>query len=145
MQSKGGDFLKKFLKVFTLITFISIGLIVVLLLLFNRGMIEIKNLEISEINISKLHAQRYLGEYKNGRWEYSVEIILNNGRIEKVNILNDRCGPVQMEFYKEINEKIVDRVLNKQSLKVDIVTGATVNSKAFLKAIENALKKGGIE
>ncbi|MFZ5975458.1 MAG: FMN-binding protein [Bacillota bacterium] len=30
----------------------------------------------------------------------------------------------------------------RKTLQVDVLSGATVNSKAFLKAVENALMKG---
>ena len=36
-------------------------------------------------------------------------------------------------------EKITEDVIRKQSLQVDVVTGATASSKIILKAIENAL------
>lgn len=42
---------------------------------------------------------------------------------------------------KIINKIIINRVLEKQSLDVDVVTGAIATSKGILKAIENALKK----
>jgi uncharacterized protein with FMN-binding domain len=34
---------------------------------------------------------------------------------------------------------VARNVIDEQSLQVDAVTGATITSKAFLKAIENAL------
>ncbi len=39
-------------------------------------------------------------------------------------------------------EKIPDKVLEEQSLQVDIVSGATFSSKVILKAVEDALNKG---
>jgi len=36
-------------------------------------------------------------------------------------------------------ELITDMVIDSQSLKVDVVSGATYSSKIILKAIENAL------
>ena len=39
----------------------------------------------------------------------------------------------------EITTELFDRVIQNQSLDVDIETGATVTSHAYLKAIENAL------
>ena len=39
-------------------------------------------------------------------------------------------------------ETIVDDVVDKQTLDVDTVSGATVSSKVILKSIENALLKG---
>jgi uncharacterized protein with FMN-binding domain len=38
-----------------------------------------------------------------------------------------------------LEKELTDRIIASQSLDVDINTGATVNSKAFLKAVEAAL------
>ena len=40
----------------------------------------------------------------------------------------------------EVTKTLFDRVIQNQSLDVDIETGATVTSHAYLKAIENAVK-----
>ena len=39
-------------------------------------------------------------------------------------------------------EKIVNEVVNKQSLDVDLVSGATISSKVIIKSVENALSNG---
>lgn len=41
----------------------------------------------------------------------------------------------------EIAENIINKVIESQSIDIDVVSGTTVTSKAYLKAIENALKK----
>jgi len=38
-----------------------------------------------------------------------------------------------------LEQELTDRIIASQSLDVDINTGATVNSNAFLKAVESAL------
>lgn len=37
-------------------------------------------------------------------------------------------------------ESIVDKIIEKQSLEVDAVSGATLSSKCILKAVENAVE-----
>jgi uncharacterized protein with FMN-binding domain len=37
--------------------------------------------------------------------------------------------------------KLFDRVIEAQSLQVDAISGATLTSKAYLKAVENALEQ----
>ncbi len=39
----------------------------------------------------------------------------------------------------EVSLKLFEEVKTEQSLQVDTVSGATVSTKAYLKAIENAL------
>lgn len=56
-------------------------------------------------------------------------------------IFIQKSGFIDMSLYREVNESIISRVVENQSLKVDVVTGATITSKALLRAIENALEK----
>ena len=39
----------------------------------------------------------------------------------------------------DVEDELINNVIKNQSLDVDVVSGATVSSKAILKAIENAL------
>ena len=41
----------------------------------------------------------------------------------------------------KVKNRIIDEVLQRQSTKVDLVTGATESSRGLLEAIENARKK----
>ena len=41
----------------------------------------------------------------------------------------------------EWTKELFDKIIQKQNTEVDIVSGATVTSKAYMKSIENALKK----
>ena len=41
--------------------------------------------------------------------------------------------------------EVVPLMMKKQSPKVDVVTGATVTSKALMKCVEKALNKGCVE
>jgi uncharacterized protein with FMN-binding domain len=37
-------------------------------------------------------------------------------------------------------KQLFDKVIEKQNTDVDVISGATITSKAYLKSIENALK-----
>ena len=39
----------------------------------------------------------------------------------------------------EVTQELFDNVIAAQSIDVDVLSGATVTSKAYLKSIENAL------
>ena len=58
--------------------------------------------------------------------------------IETINILEKGTT----KYAQKAVVGIEKNVMEAQSLKVDVVTGATTTSKALLKALENALKKG---
>ena len=59
---------------------------------------------------------------------------VNNGLLEKIEVLKN----VNNEYSLKA-EAVLDRVIADQSLKVDVISGATTTSKALLKALENAL------
>lgn len=100
------------------------------------GKEETLNLAITDIDVSRIPDGTYTGSYNKGRFSYKVEVVIKNNRIESVNILDKPI--VSLE---DIPKKVIDRVLERQSLNVDVVTGATATSKAILKAIENAISK----
>lgn len=100
------------------------------------GKEETLNLAITDIDVSRIPDGTYTGSYNKGRFSYKVEVVIKNNRIESVNILDK-----PIVFLEDIPKKVIDRVLERQSLNVDVVTGATATSKAILKAIENAISK----
>ena len=100
----------------------------------SRGLDEGKQVTINEVDLSKFDDGVYSGDYHHGRWANQVEIRLENHEIVEIK-------HIEGFNHKEAMETIHERVLEDQSLLVDVVSGATVSSKAYLKAIENALMK----
>lgn len=133
--------MKRFFKIFIVVMICILVFATLFMLIFNRGMNQIKKIEIKDIDLSQIKDGEYLGQYANGRWQYVVGVIVSGGKIKSIEILNEKSGFVDMNMYKQVNDEVISRVLKNQSLKVDVVTGATVNTKALLKALENALAK----
>jgi uncharacterized protein with FMN-binding domain len=86
-----------------------------------------------------------LGAVRDGTYEGSqdftmvtadVRVTVAGGRITDIALLKHTHGP------KHGADAITARVIEKQSLEVDAVSGSTYSSKVVLKAIETALKKG---
>ena len=65
----------------------------------------------------------------------TLDVIIQNSNITKIVIVKHFCSPIGKKA-----EKITDRIIERQSLDVDVVSGATGSSKAILKAVENALQ-----
>ena len=65
----------------------------------------------------------------------TLDVIVQNSRITKIEIVKHVSSPIGKKA-----EKIIDKVIENQSLDVDVVSGATGSSKAILKAVENALQ-----
>ena len=76
----------------------------------------------------------YTGGYDGGLVKATVSVTLAAGRIASIRILKHDCSPIGKK-----GEAVVDRVVQRQTLQVDVVSGATGSSKVLLKAIEAAL------
>jgi uncharacterized protein with FMN-binding domain len=65
-----------------------------------------------------------------------VRTVVSGGRIASIDLLKHFNGQGKPA------EAIIPRVIESQSLGIDVVAGATYSSYAILKAIEDALSKG---
>ena len=122
---------------------IVLGIIIVLIFIIfcagfylTRGLETGEKLVINPISISEQPDGVYEGSYSGGRWSNRVAVTIEAGKITEITILKS----VLIEK-PEITSKLIASVLAKQDIALDGVTGATVTSKAYLKAIEGALKK----
>lgn len=101
-----------------------------------RGLEAGEALEINPVNLSELSDGTYNGEYKGGRWTNEVNVTVKDHKITGIEIVKDVLFP-KPEFTAEL----VDKVLEKQSPKIDAISGSTVTCKAYLKSMDNALNK----
>jgi uncharacterized protein with FMN-binding domain len=77
----------------------------------------------------------YEGAYRVFPVKVRLRVTIAAGRIENIELLEHFNGKGTAA------EALIPRVIERQSLDVDIVSGATYSSKAILKAIENALSR----
>lgn len=117
---------------------IGIAVLIVLLggLVFfmTQGMSEVMALTIHDVDFTQIADGEYDGKYCKRRWCYDVKVVVKGNRIEDIKILNQN-----FKAYQGLNTELTKRIIEQQRIAVDAVAGATVNSKAFLKAVENAL------
>jgi uncharacterized protein with FMN-binding domain len=97
---------------------------------------EISGLKIENIDLSKVKDGEYTGKLKVFVVSSEVKVTVQNKKIIKIDIIKHMHG----KGYGA--DKITEKIIEKQSLEVDAITGATGSSKVMLKAIENALKEG---
>jgi uncharacterized protein with FMN-binding domain len=90
--------------------------------------------DIESVDLKNVQDGIYSGEYESGV-KARVQVSVSNNKIKEVKILEHKT-----QLGKRA-EKIVDDVVEKQSLNVDAITGATMSSVVILKALEVALKK----
>ena len=91
---------------------------------------------IDEIEFASVLDGSYVGSYQEGRWKNTVEVTIENGQVTEVIVLDD------MTFQDDLLRTLIfERVKQASRLdEVDTVSGGTVSSIAYLKAIEDALK-----
>ena len=88
---------------------------------------------ISNVDLSKVADGIYTGNYKVFPVIAEVKVIVKNHEITGIELLKHKSGrgaPAEI---------IPGKVVEAQTLEVDVVSGATYSSKVILKAIENAL------
>jgi len=105
---------------------------------------EAQNVIIENIDFTKLNVGEYTGYYAGGMYgwrENECRILieeLNNdtNRVVTIELISSKA-----DYTKQFLDTLYNRVIAKQSLQVDVVSGATLDSKSCLKAVENALIK----
>jgi uncharacterized protein with FMN-binding domain len=95
---------------------------------------EVRTMEIKRININEINDGIYQGEFNYNKLNHKVEVIISNSRINKINVLI--CPDSK---YTTRAKDVFTRIIDEQTLQVDVISGATTSSKAYLKAIQNAL------
>jgi uncharacterized protein with FMN-binding domain len=99
-----------------------------------RGLNEIQEMTLNGINLSNISDGSYYGSYVSGRWTNTLEVHVEGGRISKINVFEN------VRFVQDgVSDALFSKVVSAQDTRVDTVSGATITSKAYLKAIENAL------
>lgn len=99
-----------------------------------RGLNEGKNIRINGIDVSNLNDGIYNGKYKAGRWTNELNITVKDHKIIKIDIKDDVTFP-----NTDVSNELFSKVIGKQNTTVDVISEATVTSKAYLKSIEDAL------
>jgi len=92
---------------------------------------------INDIDITALEDGVYRGTFEGYRWSNTVEVTVEEQRITGITVVEEH------PFYRqELVDELKERIIEQQTPQVAVVSGATVSSKAFLKAVENALQGG---
>lgn len=108
---------------------------------------ELKSLVIGKVDFTQLRDGTYIGEYagtKGSSRNATVKVTISGGEITAITILKgalDKEGnPVKLKDGMTMND-LFQKVKDDKTLQVDTISGATLTSKAHLKALENALKQ----
>ena len=128
--------MKMFLKILLVVFILFVLIIAGGTFYITRGLDAGAKVEVAAVNVSGLEDGIYKGRYTAGRWTNEVNVTVKDHRITKIDIAEDVTFP-----RPEWTEQMIKKVLDRQNTDVDLISGATVTNKAYLKAIENALNK----
>ena len=95
---------------------------------------KMKALTVADIDFSKIGDGIYNGSYETAVGSAEVSVTIADGILRDINIVSVEEGK------EELSRTVANRVLKKQSLQVDAVSGASGSTKGLRKAIEEALQ-----
>ncbi|MNC17787.1 FMN-binding domain protein [compost metagenome] len=146
---------KRTFKIWAIIIFIMLGVITLIILggmlLSAPGRREVQQLTIEDVDFKTLRNGTYVGQFTGTKDHFrdtKVQVTVTAGQISDIQILKgalDKNGePLELKSGLSIAD-LFNHVIKSQSLQVDVISGATLTSKAHLKALENALKQAQTE
>ena len=99
---------------------------------------EARSLPLEAVDFSKLRDGTYQGAYAGGMYKWRAnecQVTVASGKVSAIQLVNSK-DPGGENTQDQV---LYDRVIQAQSLQVDTISGATLTSRAYLKAVENAL------
>ena len=90
------------------------------------------------MDFGKLNDGTYRGAYEGGMYKWRAnecQATVSSGKVTDIQL----AGSSDPGGKNTQHEALYDRVIQAQSLQVDTISGATLTSKAYLQAVENAL------
>lgn len=93
----------------------------------------LKKVKINEVDIAQVADGEYEGNAQIKPVSAKVNVRVEQGKIADIEIKDHMTG------LGKNGEKVVDQIINKQSLDVDAISGATQSSVTITKAVEDAL------
>jgi len=112
---------------------------------------EIATMSIGDVDFSTLQDGTYLGSFKGTKGslrDVTLEVTVSGGAVSDIRIIQgavDETGSMQeIKSGMSIADLFSD-ALQKETLQVDVISGATLTCKTHLKALEDALTQAQIE
>jgi len=99
---------------------------------------EARSLPLNAVDFSKLNDGTYHGAYEGGMYKWRAnecQVTVSSGKVTDIRLV----GSKDPGGKNTQHEALYDRAIQAQSLQVDTISGATLTSKAYLQAVENAL------
>ena len=95
-----------------------------------------KKANAGDIDLSKIKDGTYEGQANGYRGLVKVSVTVKDHKITAIKVLSNSDDAA---FLNRASVCVIKNILAKQSLKVDVVSGATYSSNGIIKAVKNAL------
>ena len=117
--------------------FSIVGIVVVLVMTTSCSSAKFSEIEAVLPDMQYKTDGTYRGSYdlSGTPVKVTLDVTVQRGTISEITIIEHFCSPIGKKA-----EKIVERIIEAQSLGIDAISGATASSKAILKAVEDALR-----
>lgn len=125
--------MKRIFKLIILIVLVMFVFIAGFTVITQNKLNKLVEMPISNVALETIDDGIYEGNYNVFPVTVKLNVTVKGHEITEILILEHINGQGGKA------EAIADQVIEKQSLQVDIVSGATYSSKVILKALENAL------
>lgn len=127
--------MKKALKIIGALVVLFIFVGIIMSFIFMTGLDKGQKAEVGILNLNTVVDGSYEGSYSLNRWSNTVKVTVKDHKMTDIVILKDVVFKLDA-----VTKEVFSEVLRKQSLDIEIQSGATVTAKAYLKSIEAALK-----
>jgi len=97
------------------------------------GLEQLSSMELATPNLAAIPDGRYVGSYEAFPVKVEVAVTVSEHMIKDIELLKHRNGQGKAA------EAIIDRIVEQQSVELDVVSGATYSSLVILKSVEQAL------
>ncbi len=95
-----------------------------------------KKANAGDIDLSKIKDGSYEGQANGYRGLVKVSVTVKDHKITAIKVLSNSDDAA---FFGRASAGVIKSIIAKQSLKVDVVSGATYSSNGIIKAVKNAL------
>lgn len=105
---------------------------------------EARSLPLNKVDFNKLNDGKYHGSYAGGMYKWRAnecDVTVTGGKVADIQL----SGTIDPGADNTDNKMLYSRVISQQSLQIDTISGATLTSKAYLQAVENALVQAQYE
>jgi len=101
---------------------------------------EARSVPLKAMDFGRLKDGTYHGAYAGGMYKWranEVDVTVSSGKVTDIRLAASK-DPAAKNMQAQ---ELYNRVIAAQSLQVDTISSATLTSKAYLKAVEDALDK----